>query len=346
MAYPHSHTHPVPSYSFSTTETYALVDTCSKEVPSICSWSDNGTTFTIYDQERFEQQQIPLYFKHSKFSSFVRQLNFYSFRKIKDDVIRVDSAAQNYWKFRHACFQRGQPQRLSEMKRMANKSSGANNTTTKKAAAPDVVQALQQRMEEMNRNIDALTAMVEKVSLQQKATTSEQCCEVGTHKRKKLERQGSSMKIEDDEEQDKLIGSCFSPVDDDAFVEELFEAFHNEDQVDVAAMPVPDVSLSIPDISLSTEMPDATISIPDVALSTEPAPTSNPNRPDPQLMQKLSDCLEMLPKPMQEMIVTRLIESITEGIIEKVDPSMASELMCSGEATKKIKSVPVIPVHA
>ena len=52
-------------------ETYHMVDSCDK---SIAGWSeeDGGKTFVIKDPAKFEQKVIPTYFKHSKFSSFVR----------------------------------------------------------------------------------------------------------------------------------------------------------------------------------------------------------------------------------------------------------------------------------
>jgi HSF-type DNA-binding len=55
-----------------------LIEACSKDAPRVCSWTDDGKTFTVFDIDQFEMKQVPLFFKHSKFSSFVRQLNFYS----------------------------------------------------------------------------------------------------------------------------------------------------------------------------------------------------------------------------------------------------------------------------
>ena len=74
-----------------TIETYHMVDTCD---PAVCSWSEDGETFVVKHPKKFEQEIIPQFFKHSKFSSFVRQLNFYAFREIKtNDSIRIDAAA-------------------------------------------------------------------------------------------------------------------------------------------------------------------------------------------------------------------------------------------------------------
>lgn len=55
---------------------YDMVDdSCSD---SIISWSKNGdNSFVIFDTTVFSVQILPKYFKHSNFSSFVRQLNIY-----------------------------------------------------------------------------------------------------------------------------------------------------------------------------------------------------------------------------------------------------------------------------
>ena len=46
-----------------------MVDTCD---PTIASWSEDGETFVVKDPVKFERSIIPQFFKHSKFSSFVR----------------------------------------------------------------------------------------------------------------------------------------------------------------------------------------------------------------------------------------------------------------------------------
>ena len=51
----------------------------------IVEWADNGNCFIVKNKERFENEILPKYFKHRKFSSFVRQLNMYDFHKIRKE---------------------------------------------------------------------------------------------------------------------------------------------------------------------------------------------------------------------------------------------------------------------
>lgn len=48
----------------------------STSPPDISSWSEDGQSFIIYDVNRFSSELIPTVYKHNKFPSFVRQLNF------------------------------------------------------------------------------------------------------------------------------------------------------------------------------------------------------------------------------------------------------------------------------
>lgn len=88
--------------------------------------SDDGETFLVKDNEIFAKHIIPQFFKHNNFSSFVRQLNFYGFRKLKNDSIKLpqtkaeEEIEAKYWRFRHEKFLRGRPDLLLEIKKASN----------------------------------------------------------------------------------------------------------------------------------------------------------------------------------------------------------------------------------
>ena len=65
-------------------KTYAMITSAPRD---IASWSESGETFLVKDPQKFADETIPLFFKHNNFSSFVRQLNFYGFRKVKSELL-------------------------------------------------------------------------------------------------------------------------------------------------------------------------------------------------------------------------------------------------------------------
>mmetsp|Transcript_15655 Transcript_15655/g.20407 ORF Transcript_15655/g.20407 Transcript_15655/m.20407 type:complete len:405 (+) Transcript_15655:136-1350(+) len=307
-------------------KTYHMIDTCD---PTIACWSEDGETFVVKDPEKFECSIIPQFFKHSKFSSFVRQLNFYSFRKIKyADTIRIDPKLEaetaNYWRFRHEHFRRGRPDLLTEIKRMNGQKKEGEKKEEKnipKAESVSVeVSALKKRIDEMSKNIDTLTAMVGKVNIKQEEhEVSETSASIGA-KRKKAEPEITSAGLRPD--------GMLSNMEIEEF----------------ASMPLPDpMPLSNPEvppgISAGRETSigqNSTVSDTDfvnqlftafedgedeglLQFDSDPAPPreeppqeeSKTNEPDPELMQRLSDALSVLPKDMQELLVDRLVKQIT-----------------------------------
>jgi len=85
-------------------KTFELVS--SPQVTCI-EWAPDGRSLIVADPVQLAADVLPKHFKHNKFSSFVRQLNTYGFRKIDTDA----------WQFANANFIKGKPDLLSKIQR-------------------------------------------------------------------------------------------------------------------------------------------------------------------------------------------------------------------------------------
>ncbi|KAG9036184.1 hypothetical protein FS837_001727, partial [Tulasnella sp. UAMH 9824] len=84
-------------------------------------WGTGGREFIVTNQEEFAPMVLSKHFKHSNFSSFVRQLNMYDFHKTNRAPRSQRGTSQHqHWVFSHPRFQQNRPDLLSGIKRKAN----------------------------------------------------------------------------------------------------------------------------------------------------------------------------------------------------------------------------------
>lgn len=99
-------------------KTYMLVEDPATD--NVVSWNSDGSAFVVWQPAEFASDLLPTLFKHSNFSSFVRQLNTYGFRKI----------TTSRWEFSNNKFRKGKKNLLCEIRRKkawTNKQQPNNN---------------------------------------------------------------------------------------------------------------------------------------------------------------------------------------------------------------------------
>ncbi|XP_042417882.1 heat stress transcription factor A-1-like [Zingiber officinale] len=150
-------------------KTYEMVDDPATD--AVVSWGPANNSFVVWNTAEFARVLLPKLFKHNNFSSFVRQLNTYGFRKVDPDR----------WEFANEGFLRGQKHLLKTISR--RKSSQSHNQQQQPQTQNTIEVGkfgLEEEIERLKRDKNVL--MQELVRLrQQQQSTDQQLNTLGQH---------------------------------------------------------------------------------------------------------------------------------------------------------------------
>ncbi|VFQ64622.1 unnamed protein product [Cuscuta campestris] len=182
-------------------KTYEMLDDSNTD--HIVQWTPSGHSFVVWNPPEFSRLLLPTYFKHNNFSSFIRQLNTYGFRKIDPER----------WEFANDEFLRGQKHLLKNIHR--RKPIHSHSHPPGSAIDPERAAFVEQ--------IDKLT--LEKSTLEASILTFRQQHSTAKLQVEQLTRRVANM----EQRQEQLLGYFKKHINNPKFVECLAKKLESMD---------------------------------------------------------------------------------------------------------------------
>ena len=121
----------------------------NQDISNIVSWNEKGDQFQIYSSAKFQNEVIPMYFKHKNLKSFIRQLNLHGFKKLRNKgKLGKDAAVDLY---RHDFFRRDQPDLMGLIKRKIAKPAEVDEKSNQINSLIEKQKELQERVKIMDQ---------------------------------------------------------------------------------------------------------------------------------------------------------------------------------------------------
>lgn len=266
-----------------------------------------------------------LFNKPIAFSSLIRQLNYYGFKKIKYyESIKIDKALEeetkDYSRFKHEYFRKGCESLLVNIRRRQQPTGSRDLTLT--GSSPTLNEELNQLKEELDLRKDEALKLNDKLynlttevkqmfNIDQNPIEDETDISVHTWSMPSKEIQviasnsSDEVALIDDEalNDDELLNDDEASIDYEAFDQEAFVDELNDILENTEVETNQSSSLATTVVSVTPEnTPDKGTSLSILKIYQQD--------PDLELMNKLSDALTILPNDIQELFLSRLIATI------------------------------------